>query len=387
MAIVRPYQPNVAEMAVYRPFLDVFEVTVFYTGVDEQNWREQLDSLGLERMNAIRYRSYTDYVDTGLVQRALDFKVGWGSIMLSHLADVLGHDIINVVDPIYAHVHQIVRRMRRDQKLMIVRWENIWGRYEKIWLAARNADTALQRANVVICVSRAAMETLTLPAGFRGTVAHVYPGIDIKPLHRVIRNQPPAILFTGRPQWGKGLDCLLAAFSILRNKMLMDAELWVIGADTAGARRTMAALGIADHIHWFGRLPNVEVRQKMSEASVFCQPSLLSPTWTEQFGFAMVEAMAHGLPIVAFDSGCIHEVCGADGVYASAGNAHSLAQGLAAVLGSSEPAKERGARLRSRAIQEFNAETQGCKMLAVMRKALDSSTGEAVPPNEMGCRV
>ena len=396
MAIVRPYKPNLAEMAVYRPFLDEFEVTVFYTGVDEKSWRKQLDSFGLERMKAVRYRGYTDYVESGLLQRALDFKIGLGSLMLSHLADVLRHDIINVVDPIYAHVHQIVRRMQRHQKLVIVRWENIWGRYEKIWLAARKGSSALKRADVVICVSQAAMKTLSLPAGFGGTVAQVYPGIDLRAVRavtRMVRKERPAILFTGRPQWGKGLDRLLAAFSIVVKHMRMDAELWVIGADTAGSRRATAALGIADRVHWFGRLPNVQVRQKMAEATVFCQPSLSSATWAEQFGFAMVEAMAQGLPIVAFDSGCIREVCGADGVYASTGNAHSLAQALAVVLGSPEPAKQRGDRLRARAMREFDADTQGLKMLKVIGKALDEpgklrlAVGASIPAIERGSQA
>jgi len=377
MAVVRPFRPNLAEMAVYRSFLDDFEVTYYYSGLNEQACRKQLDALGLERMRAVRYRGYTDIFPAGSAQRALDFKIGLGSVMLSHLGDVLRHDVINVVDPIYFHVHQIVRRLRPSQKLVVVRWENISDRYRRIWVANRLAERALRRADLIVCVSQAALHSLQLPSGFGGQVAQVYPGIqlDASPCH-----QPrgrPAIIFTGRPQWAKGFSHLMAAFAIVRRTFQLDCELWAVGLDAAQFSTRATQLGIAADVKFFGLLPNHEARQEMTEAALFCFPSLVSPTWTEQFGFAMVEAMASGVPVVAFDSGAIREICGPDGVYASAGNAHSLAEALACVLRSPEAAQARGRRLSLRAAQEFSHQKQGQKLLVAIGGIL--SAAEARP--------
>ena len=78
---------------------------------------------------------------------------------------------------------------------------------------------------------------------------------------------------------------------------------------------------------------------------------------------AVVEAMAHGLPVVAFDSGSIREICGEDAVYASTGNAHSLAEGIAQIIESPRDSWIRGKRLQARALREFDANMQGGKML------------------------
>ena len=381
LAIIRPYRPNLAEMALYRPLLAEFDTTYFYTGVDEESCRKQLDALGLEKLKAVRYRGYTDFIKTNILQRGIDFKVGFGSMMLSHLGDVMRHDIINVVDPVYEHAHQIVARIRPEQKLIVVRWENIYGRHNSIWRAAPRTVREMGRADAVVCTSLAAQHTLEVPPGFKGLVEVLYPGVRVNPAGPAPRSGTGSgnvVLFTGRPQWGKGLSYLLAAMMILRRDLQVHAKLWVIGV-SADEVKGFPELVASGHVRFFGRVPNDEVRRKMAEADVFCFPSVLSPTWSEQFGYAMVEAMLQALPVVAFDSGCIREVCGSDGVYASAGNAYSLAKALESVLASPEDARQRGQRLRLRAEQAFDADKQGLKMLRITREV----AGREVPAPQL----
>jgi glycosyltransferase involved in cell wall biosynthesis len=377
MAIVRPLRPNLAEMAVYRPFLEHFDLTFFFSGSELQTCRTQLEALGLGEMKVVRHTCVSDLVPINFVQRGLDFKIGIGTYMLNHLGDVLAHDYINVVDPAYGFTHQILKGIRPSQKLIIVRWENIYGRYDRIWMAARRAGPVLKRADAIICVSQAAVSTLQLPPGFSGKVFQVYPGIDMRGVPsngngRVGRNgssaaHHPVILFVGRLQWTKGLQALLVAMDILRQRKQLDADLWVIGGGDQAPFKAMAeSLGLRERVSFLGTLSNSEVRAKMAEADVFCFPSLLSPNWMEQYGFAVVEAMAHGLPVVAFDSGSIREVCGEDAVYASAGNAHSLAEWIARLIEQREDSVVRGKRLRERALLEFDADMQGRKMLEAM---------------------
>lgn len=372
MALVRPCRPNLAELAIYRPALECLDITFYYTGIDPDACRAELDGLGLAPMRAVRYRSYADWVRSPLLRRALDLKIGMGSGMLSRLDDVLCHDIINIVDPIYAHTWQIVRRMQPSQKLMLVRWENLYGRYEQVWRARNQSGRVLARADAIVCVTQAALHTLRLPPAFAGMVKHIYPGIDLAGFGPEEVRSAATILFAGRPQWCKGFRSLLVAFYILRERCKVDAELEVIGVEPGDCSDLVRELGLSGHVHFLGKVPNKEVRSRMRHATVFCAPSLLSPTWTEQFGFAMVEAMAHGMPVVAFDSGSIREICGESGVYASAGNAAALAEALRKLLLNPPEARRRGSALLTRCQREFNAQVQGVKLLAVLENLLAS---------------
>ena len=368
MAVVRPFKPNLAEMSSYLPLSREFDIHYYFTGIDLRDCRSQLDALGLQAITAKRYRGYTDFVTSSLVQRVLDFKVGVGSWMLSQISDALQHDFINIVDPLYAHTDQLLRKIRPHQKLVVVRWENVFDRYSKVWRAARFSERVLMRADYVICVSEGSLNTLWMPRGSRAKVAKIHPGIDVRFVGEAVRNHRvfghrPTLLFVGREQWSKGLEYLLVAVAILCQRMNLPVQLSVIGVDEAVVRPFLRKLGLCAEVKCFGRLKNYEVREKMKEADVFCFPSLLSRTWSEQFGFAMVEAMAHALPVVAFDSGCIREICGPNGIYASAGNSLSLAEALATAIRNPTESAGRGERLRQRVLQEFNAETQGKRML------------------------
>ena len=376
MAIIRPFKPNVAEMSVYRTFLDRFDLTFYFTGMAADACRRELDAMGLQGMKAVRFASYTDFVPSDFVRRAVEFKIGFGSYMLSHLRDALSHDYINVVDPIFGFTHQIARYIRPHQKLIVVRWENIYGRYQRVWMAARRAKRVLDRADFIICVSQAALSTMCLDDGHAPKTVQIYPGIDMRSLHPDGFQTPPGnennprektrpvVLFVGRLQWTKGLQTLLVALRILHQMENLESDLWVIGGgDPAPFEILAGELGLRERVQFLGKSSNEEVRARMRQVDLFCFPSLLTPNWMEQYGFALVEAMAHGLPVVAFDSGSIREICDENAVYASTGNAHSLAEAIAWVIEHRAEAQERGKNLQRRAFHEFDADEQGRKML------------------------
>lgn len=378
MAIVRPRHPNLAELSMYRPFVDHFDLTFFYSGWALDECRRQLDAYGLHEVKIVRYKCLSELVPWTVAQRALDYKVGIGTYMWNHLSDVLAHDYVNVVDPIFGHTQQIAGSIRRGQKLIVVRWDNLYGTDDQIWMAALRANRVFARADFVVCVSQAAAATLRLPSDFAGKVVQVYPGVDMSRIHsnggnaggndlRPDEEHRPVVLFVGRLQWSKGLQTLLVALRILRDRSRLEPELWVIGGGRKAPFEALASeLGLRERIRFLGTLSNTEVNENMTRCDIFCFPSLLSPRWMEQFGFALVEAMAHGLPIVAFDSGSIREVCGEDGLYASTGNPSSLAEALGKAIQNTVESKARGQRLRQRAFVEFDANQQGKRMLAAI---------------------
>lgn len=373
MAVVRGYRPNLAEMALYRPFTDHFDLSFYFAGLPLTTARCQLNDLGLGNLRAVRYRSYADFVSWEPVRRVIDSKVGLGACLLSKLDEIASHEYVNIVDPIYAFTYQVARRLRAEQKLVLVRWENIYGRFDRVWLASRYAPRVLSRADLIICVSKAALSTLAAPPEFSGRIVHIYPGIDLRKIEEypqmgttAPRSDPlqvPTLLFVGRLQWTKGLSILLPAFKILLTQFGQNARLRIVGGgDLKGYTKLAEKLGISNCVEFLGFTSLQTVRTLMCEAYAFCFPSLASPNWAEQYGFALVEAMAHGLPVVAFDTGVIREICGDHATYASAGNAYSLAEAMATILVQRNEAELHGQRLRERAFREFDADKQGRKM-------------------------
>jgi glycosyltransferase involved in cell wall biosynthesis len=77
-----------------------------------------------------------------------------------------------------------------------------------------------------------------------------------------------------------------------------------------------------------------------ARASCVVLASLPTPSWEEQFGMVLAEAMASGVPIIASASGAIPEVLGPDVPTFGAGDW----QGLATLLSEGPLAQAPGAR-------------------------------------------
>src|SRR2546423_3127032 len=100
MAVVRPYRPNFAELAIYSEVWRDFDITYFYTGPALADCRRELDAIGLRDVAIRRYRSHTDIFPSSRITQAVSFRLGIASWMFSGLTHALAHDLINVVDPI-----------------------------------------------------------------------------------------------------------------------------------------------------------------------------------------------------------------------------------------------------------------------------------------------
>ena len=109
----------------------------------------------------------------------------------------------------------------------------------------------------------------------------------------------PYILALGRVVEKKGFDLLLAAYAAL-DEAGRTADLVIGGEGEAldGLRQTASALGIADRVHFVGRLSRQEVADAMAGATLFVMPSRLEP-----FGIVILEAWRAGAPVVATNRG------------------------------------------------------------------------------------
>lgn len=120
--------------------------------------------------------------------------------------------------------------------------------------------------------------------------------------------QGQCVLFVGNDYKKKGLPALLKAMQTLP----ADCYLAVVGnpAQIAGVREEVKASGMDQRIHFLGALGSVDV--------AYCAADCLAhPTLEDTFAMVVLEAMAHGLPVVV----SAQKYCGIAGLLTDGNNA------------------------------------------------------------------
>jgi glycosyltransferase involved in cell wall biosynthesis len=114
----------------------------------------------------------------------------------------------------------------------------------------------------------------------------------------------PLVLFLGRLHFKKGLDLLIPAFDAVRRN-IPDAQLVIVGPENddygVDVRNWVSERHLQDAVHFVGPLEGSDVIQAYVDADVFALPS-----YTENFGMTVAEAMACALPVVISDQVNIH---------------------------------------------------------------------------------
>ncbi|HEX2115680.1 MAG TPA: glycosyltransferase, partial [Alphaproteobacteria bacterium] len=119
-----------------------------------------------------------------------------------------------------------------------------------------------------------------------------------------VRSGHPAIagrrivLFLGRLNFKKGLDLLVPAFAEAC-RSVNDLHLVIAGPDDGMRQETerlVAEARIGDRITFLGMLGHAQKLAAYRDAAMFVLPS-----YSENFGIAVVEAMACGVPVVISD--------------------------------------------------------------------------------------
>lgn len=154
------------------------------------------------------------------------------------------------------------------------------------------------------------------------------------------------ILHAGRLSADKGLGDLLRALSIVRRSI--DARLIVTGPD----------YGFGEPPKWEGiHYAGVLDREKLIAAYQHTD-LLVLPSSHEGFGIVLLEAMAAGKPVIAYDNTSMSELCrhGENGLLVPTGDVEALAAAIWKILGSPDSRARFGAAGRARAFGEFERE-------------------------------
>jgi glycosyltransferase involved in cell wall biosynthesis len=168
----------------------------------------------------------------------------------------------------------------------------------------------------------------------------------------------PVIVYLGLLADYQGVGHLLqAAQQILQRGA--DAHFVIMGYPGADKYIQRAReMGIASRVEFPGRIPYEEIAPWLAVGDIAVAPKL---SQSEGNG-KILNYMASGLPVVAFDNPVSRDYLGEDGVYAPSGDVDALARGIAQLLEQRVEAKARGKRLRARAIEKFSWDVSARKI-------------------------
>lgn len=206
-----------------------------------------------------------------------------------------------------------------------------------LWSKAdeRTALALLRRSARVVFVSNSKTEAALARRGFATVRTAV--GVEVASFPHVVPGRlAPTGAFIARMARTKGVRDAVEAWAHVRRR-LPSAQLRMVGTgpEREGGMQLAEELGITEGIEWPGFVPEAEKRRVLGESRVF-----VAPSYEEGWGIAVCEALASGVPVVAYRHPVLDELFGGAYAAVNAGNIEALAEHVIRVLEDSAYADE-----------------------------------------------
>jgi glycosyltransferase involved in cell wall biosynthesis len=175
----------------------------------------------------------------------------------------------------------------------------------------------LERANCVVATSPQEQETLRSLVSTRGQIEIIPCGTDTDNFrltskahartHLKLGTHEKVILYVGRFDERKGIETLVRACALLKEKNIPNLKLIIVGGSSANMpdgderkriENIVNDLGLKDNTLFAGRIGH-DILPMYYTASDVC----VIPSHYEPFGLVAIEAMACGVPVVASNVG------------------------------------------------------------------------------------
>ena len=227
-------------------------------------------------------------------------------------------DVIVVLEAFSSLSSQFVTFCRRAKKPIVVLTYELIAKHPVYKLPFFRSFTrnTFQHATKFIAVTGYAKQHLIQLGVPEQRIEIVHPGIDCRLFSSDDRKKAlgeGGVVFVGRLERHKGIDVVLQTFhEVIKNHP--GRSLTIIG--DGSYRKAVEELAQTEkNLLYLARVDNDKIPELLNQSSVFIMPArdtyrLGRKIGAEQFCFAIAEAMACGLKIVAFDCGAIKEVAG-----------------------------------------------------------------------------
>lgn len=237
------------------------------------------------------------------------------------------------------------------------------------WRVERRRRRVLAAARGVVAANtKAARLAAPLAPHALRTVIPI-TGVAVPPTPPPVRDDRCTIGFVGRLTHERGLDLLIRALADVR---VHGWTLTVVGEGPD--RERLEALGVAwklaSRIRWLGPVSHAELERVWPDLDLLVMPSRTTPEWAETSGTVVVQAMAHGVPVIGTTCGALPEVIGEAGVVVPEGDAPALTAAIAPLARDVTQRAALSVAGRNRALAHYSHD-------AVARRTLEFWTGMA----------
>jgi glycosyltransferase involved in cell wall biosynthesis len=249
------------------------------------------------------------------------------------------------------------------------------------WWAADGAEARLylqlERLAARWCRSIVTISGAERAAGLAARVGRpaqyrVIPnGIDLERFGRPPEPVPGRVVFVTRLDPPKRVDLAVRALAEVRGTF-PEAELQLVGDGSrrAEAERLVAALGVGDAVRFLG------VREDVPDILSRASCAVLASDY-EGCPFAVLEAMAAGVPVVATAVGGLPELLehGRTGLLVPPGDAAALAAALRQLLADPQRARRIGEAARAEARRRFSHERMIADLVDLYEEVAENRNG------------
>ena len=279
----------------------------------------------------------------------------------------------------------VTARKQFGTPLSVMVWDNIPFNMERNPFRRALKERAAAAADLFIVHTERSRRTLRIENVAKERVAFVDPGVDEKAFRPGKTNRAQfgleddefVILFVGWLLPRKGIDFLILALrELLQDPALQRYRfrLLAIGDDPGRERveQLVARVGLQDRVTLAGAVPYELMPAAYCASNLFVLPSIAMPEWQEQFGMALLEAMACGVPVVSTYSGAIPEMVGDAGVLCQPNDFVALYESVKNLVLNAACAQELGAAGRARVLERFTLGQYAATLSDLYENLMDS---------------
>lgn len=274
----------------------------------------------------------------------------------------------------------LARLFARQAKISFFLWDNLAREPSGLkGLLKRYLNRfGLGRADLVICGNRQGQALLQGKKNYAGRsmvlpqlglTASEYAGGKNFELREELGVGRETVLigYVGRMVPEKGIMTLLDAFAGLDGR---DCKLLLLGSGPMEPKiKVFCETRPPGRVIHVNAVPHEKVPDYMRAFDLFVLPSLSTPTWVEQFGIVLAQAMLAGVPCIGSSSGAIPDVIGPGGVVFNEGDTTALLNGLLRLVDSPSERSRLGEQARSYALAHYTQEAVASAYLAAFRQS------------------